>query len=97
MSDLITQITGDLQKKIDGFNPELSISDIGIVLEAGDGIARVEGLANVKAQELVQFSNGVMGTAFNLEKDSVGVIVMGAFDFCTGWQCTDRTCSQCVG
>jgi F-type H+/Na+-transporting ATPase subunit alpha len=80
MSDLITQITGDLQKKIDGFNPELSISDIGIVLEAGDGIARVEGLANVKAQELVQFSNGVMGTAFNLEKDSVGVIVMGAYD-----------------
>ncbi len=80
MSDLITQITGDLQKQIDGFNPELSISDIGIVLEAGDGIARVKGLANVKAQELVQFSNGVMGTAFNLEEDSVGVIVMGAYD-----------------
>jgi len=80
MSDLITQITGDLQKQIEGFNPELSISDIGVVLEAGDGIARVQGLANVKAQELVQFSNGVMGTAFNLEKDSVGVIVMGAYD-----------------
>jgi len=80
MSDLITQITGDLQKQIEGFNPELNISDIGIVLEAGDGIARVQGLANVKAQELVQFSNGVMGTAFNLEKDSVGVIVMGAYD-----------------
>ncbi|MBK8617936.1 MAG: F0F1 ATP synthase subunit alpha [Anaerolineales bacterium] len=60
--------------------PELNISDIGIVLEAGDGIARVSGLANIKAQELVQFSNGVMGTAFNLEKDSVGVIVMGAYD-----------------
>lgn len=80
MSDLITQITGDLQKQIEGFNPELSISDIGVVLEAGDGIARVKGLATVKAQELVQFSNGVMGTAFNLEKDSVGVIVMGAYD-----------------
>jgi len=80
MSDLITQITGDLQKQIEGFNPELNISDIGVVLEAGDGIARVQGLANVKAQELVQFSNGVMGTAFNLEKDSVGVIVMGAYD-----------------
>ena len=80
MSDLITQITGDLQKQIEGFNPELSISDIGVVLEAGDGIARVKGLANVKAQELVQFSNGVMGTAFNLERDSVGVIVMGAYD-----------------
>ena len=80
MSDLIKQITGDFQKQIEGFNPELSISDIGVVLEAGDGIARVQGLANVKAQELVQFSNGVMGTAFNLEKDSVGVIVMGAYD-----------------
>jgi F-type H+-transporting ATPase subunit alpha len=80
MSDLIKQITGDLKKQIEGFNPELNISDIGVVLEAGDGIARVHGLANVKAQELVQFSNGVMGTAFNLEKDSVGVIVMGAYD-----------------
>ena len=79
MSDLIKQITGDLQKQIEGFNPELNISDIGIVLEAGDGIARVHGLANVRSQELVQFSNGVMGTAFNLEKDSVGVIVMGQY------------------
>ena len=80
MTDLITQITDDLQKQIEGFTPELNVIDIGIVLEAGDGIARVQGLANVKAQELVQFSNGVMGTAFNLEKDSVGVIVMGAYD-----------------
>jgi F-type H+-transporting ATPase subunit alpha len=80
MSDLIKQITSDLQKQIEGFNPELNVTDIGVVLEAGDGIARVKGLANVKAQELVQFSNGVMGTAFNLEKDSVGVIVMGAYD-----------------
>lgn len=80
MSDLIKQITGDLQKQIEGFKPELNVSDIGVVVEAGDGIARVEGLANIRAQELVRFSNGVMGTAFNLEKDSVGVIVMGAYD-----------------
>ncbi len=79
MTDLIKQITGDLQKQIEGFTPEIGISDIGIVLEAGDGIARVHGLANVQSQELVQFSNGVMGTAFNLEKDSVGVIVMGDY------------------
>jgi F-type H+-transporting ATPase subunit alpha len=79
MTDLIQQITSDLQKQIEGFTPEIGISDIGIVLEAGDGIARVQGLANVQAQELVQFSNGVMGTAFNLEKDSVGVIVMGDY------------------
>jgi F-type H+/Na+-transporting ATPase subunit alpha len=80
MADLIKQITEDLQKQIAGFTPEFNISDIGVVLEAGDGIARVEGLANIRAQELVQFANGVMGTAFNLEKDSVGVIVMGAYD-----------------
>jgi F-type H+/Na+-transporting ATPase subunit alpha len=80
MTDLIKQIAGDLQKQIDSFEPELGISDVGTVVEAGDGIARVKGLANVSAQELVQFSNGVMGTAFNLEKDSVGVIVMGEYE-----------------
>ena len=79
MSDLIKQITSDFQKQIDDFEPEVGISDIGTVLEAGDGIARVAGLANVRSQELVQFANGVMGTAFNLEKDSVGVIVMGDY------------------
>jgi F-type H+-transporting ATPase subunit alpha len=79
MTDLIKQITGDLQRQIEDFEPELNISDIGTVVEAGDGIARVHGLANVKAQELVQFANGVMGTAFNLEKDSVGVIIMGDY------------------
>ncbi|MDL1911298.1 F0F1 ATP synthase subunit alpha [Chloroflexi bacterium CFX6] len=79
MTDLIQQITSDLQKQIEGFEPELSVSDIGTVVEAGDGIARVKGLANVQAQELVQFANGVMGTAFNLEKESVGVIVMGDY------------------
>jgi F-type H+-transporting ATPase subunit alpha len=79
MSDLINQITSDLQKQIDAFEPEVGISDVGTVVEAGDGIARVQGLANVQSQELVQFSNGVMGTAFNLEKDSVGVIVMGDY------------------
>ncbi|GAB4504075.1 MAG: F0F1 ATP synthase subunit alpha [Anaerolineales bacterium] len=79
MSDLISQITSDFRKQIEAFEPEVSISDIGTVIEAGDGIARVAGLANVRAQELVQFSNGVMGTAFNLEKDSVGVIVMGEY------------------
>ncbi len=80
MTDLIKQITGDLQQQIDSFQPEIAVSDIGTVMEAGDGIARVHGLANVRAQELVQFSNGVMGTAFNLEKDSVGVIVMGDYN-----------------
>lgn len=79
MTDLIKQITSDLQKQIDAFEPEIGISDVGTVSEAGDGIARVFGLANVKSQELVQFANGVIGIAFNLEKDSVGVIIMGDY------------------
>ncbi len=80
MTDLIKQITGDLHQQIERFTPEIAVTDIGTVMEAGDGIARVRGLANVRAQELVQFANGVMGTAFNLEKDSVGVIVMGDYN-----------------
>jgi len=79
MSDLIKQITSDFQQQINAFQPEASISDIGTVLEAGDGIARVQGLANVRSQELVQFQNGVIGIAFNLEEKSVGVIIMGDY------------------
>lgn len=79
MTDLIKQITSDFQKQIEAFQPQISVSDIGRVIEAGDGIARVEGLANIRAQELVRFENGVMGTAFNLEEDSVGVIIMGDY------------------
>jgi len=79
MSDLIKQIASELKNQIDSFEHEVSISDVGTVTEAGDGIARVSGLENVKAQELVQFQNGVMGIAFNLESDSVGVIIMGDY------------------
>ena len=79
MTDLIKQITSDLQQQIEAFEPKIGVADIGTVIEAGDGIARVGGLANVKAQELVQFENGVIGIAFNLEKDSVGVIIMGDY------------------
>jgi F-type H+-transporting ATPase subunit alpha len=79
MTDLISQISRDLKNQISEFEPKINVSDIGKVLEAGDGIARLRGLANVKAQELVQFENGVIGIAFNLEKDTVGVIVMGDY------------------
>ncbi len=79
MTDLIKQITADIQKQIETYQPELGLSDVGNVIEAGDGIARVRGLVDVKSQELVQFANGVMGIAFNLEKDNVGVIIMGEY------------------
>ncbi len=54
--------------------------EVGYVQEVGDGIARVSGLANVRYNELVEFQNGMAGIAFNLEKDNVGVIIMGAYD-----------------
>ena len=79
MSDLIKQITADLQTRIDAYRPAVEVRDIGQVLECGDGIARVSGLANIRSQELVQFANGVIGIAFNLEKDSVGIIVLGEY------------------
>jgi F-type H+-transporting ATPase subunit alpha len=79
MSDLISQITADLKNQIESFKPEVEIRDVGAVTEAGDGIARVRGLADVRAQELVQFSNGVKGIAFNLEQSNVGVIIMGEY------------------
>jgi F-type H+-transporting ATPase subunit alpha len=79
MSDLISKITTDLQKQIEAYQPEFSVRDVGTVMEAGDGIARATGLAKVRSQELVRFSNGVMGTAFNLEHASVGIIIMGDY------------------
>ena len=80
MSDLISQITADLKRQIESYEPELEMRDVGNVLEAGDGIARVSGLSDVRAQELVLFANGELGIAFNLEKDSVGVIILGEYD-----------------
>ena len=79
MTDLIKQITADLQKQIDAFQPTTELTDVGVVIEAGDGIARVRGLDSIRSQELVQFANGIMGIAFNLEQDNVGVIIMGEY------------------
>ncbi len=79
MSDLISQITADLRSQIDSYKPSMEVRDVGTVLEAGDGIARVSGLADVRAQELVEFANGVLGIAFNLEQSNVGVIIMGEY------------------
>ena len=79
MTDLINQVTAELQQKIEAFQPSMEIKEVGTVLECGDGIAKVAGLTRVKSQELVEFSNGVQGIAFNLEKDSVGIIILGDY------------------
>jgi len=100
MPDIVSSITKDLTDKIKSFQPQVEIRDVGIVIEAGDGIARADGLSTVKSQELVQFSNGVMGIAFNLEKDSVGIIILGDYSTITeGMQvrATGRIASVPVG
>jgi F-type H+-transporting ATPase subunit alpha len=79
MTEYVDNLISDLQKQVDEFSPKVERKDVGTTVEAGDGIARVSGLADVSAQELVQFENGVMGIAFNLEVDSVGVIIMGEY------------------
>jgi F-type H+-transporting ATPase subunit alpha len=79
MTDLVRELTSSLQKQIDSYEPKVETRDVGTVTEAGDGIARAEGLGGVQAQELVQFANGIMGIAFNLEQQSVGIIIMGDY------------------
>ena len=79
MTDFIDSLSSDLRRQIEAFTPELELKDVGSVLEAGDGIALVSGLAGVGAQELVRFENGVLGIAFNLEAEKIGVIIMGEY------------------
>jgi F-type H+/Na+-transporting ATPase subunit alpha len=67
-------------KQIQDYKPALEAVEVGYVQEVGDGIARVAGLNNVRYNELVRFENGTIGIAFNLEKDNVGVTIMGAYE-----------------
>ena len=75
-----TEISDILKQQIAGFDQQMSITNVGRVVEVGDGIAQVYGLSNVMASELVEFTKtGVLGMAFNLEEDSVGIIIMGEY------------------
>src|SRR5579859_779596 len=79
MSDFVRDLTASLQQQIQAYEPKIETRDVGTVVEAGDGIARAHGLGEVQAQELVQFENGIMGIAFNLEQQYVGIIIMGDY------------------
>jgi F-type H+/Na+-transporting ATPase subunit alpha len=73
----VAEITSVLKKEIAGFQNRLQMSEVGTVIEVGDGIARVYGLSSAMAGELLEFPNGVMGQVFNLEEDSIGAVVFG--------------------
>ncbi|GAA0468643.1 F0F1 ATP synthase subunit alpha [Alkalibacillus silvisoli] len=79
MSIKAEEISALIKQQIESYDSNIEVNDVGTVIEIGDGIARVHGLDNVMSGELVEFSNGVMGMAQNLEENNVGVVILGPF------------------
>src|SRR3954447_14626126 len=73
------EIASVIQTEIEKYETAIDVREVGTVLEVGDGIARVYGLSNIMAGEMVEFPSGVRGLAFNLEENSVGVIILGDY------------------
>ncbi len=73
------EIASVLQAEIEHYDSDIDVREVGTVLEVGDGIARVHGLSGVMANEMVEFPNGTRGLAFNLEENSVGLIILGDY------------------
>ncbi|ASK62087.1 F0F1 ATP synthase subunit alpha [Virgibacillus phasianinus] len=79
MSIKAEEISSLIKQQIENFDSDIEVSDVGTVIEIGDGIARAHGLDDVMAGELVEFSNGVMGLAQNLEESNVGIVILGPY------------------
>src|SRR5256714_3690954 len=75
----VAEITSVLKREIAGFEQRLAVSEVGTVIEVGDGIARIYGLQNAMAGELLEFEGGIMGQVFNLEEDSIGAVIFGDY------------------
>lgn len=80
MTQATDAMFSSLLEQIQEFEPSFEAVEVGQVEEVGDGIARVTGLENIQFGEMVRFSNGAAGIAFNLESDKVGIIIMGEYD-----------------
>ncbi|WP_411954072.1 F0F1 ATP synthase subunit alpha [Alkalibacillus sp. S2W] len=79
MSIKAEEISALIKQQIENYDSDIEVNDVGTVIEIGDGIARAHGLDNVMSGELVEFSNGVMGMAQNLEENNVGIVILGPF------------------
>ncbi|MYL49494.1 F0F1 ATP synthase subunit alpha [Halobacillus litoralis] len=79
MSIKAEEISALIKQQIENYESDIEVNDVGTVIEVGDGIARAHGLDNVMAGELVEFSNGVMGLAQNLEESNVGLVILGPY------------------
>ncbi|HLS20058.1 MAG TPA: F0F1 ATP synthase subunit alpha [Bacillota bacterium] len=91
MSIKAEEISALIKQQIETFDSDIEVSDIGTVIEVGDGIARAHGLDDVMAGELVEFSNGVMGMAQNLEESNVGIVILGPYQDITEGDEVKRT------
>jgi F-type H+-transporting ATPase subunit alpha len=74
------EISRIIRSQIEGFDAQVDVAEVGTVISVGDGIARAHGLEKVMAGELLEMTKGVMGLAFNLEEDNVGIIILGSSD-----------------
>jgi F-type H+-transporting ATPase subunit alpha len=73
------EISTLIKKQIEQYQSDIQVVDVGTVIQVGDGIARAHGLENVMSGELLEFANGVMGMALNLEEDNVGIVILGPY------------------
>ncbi|MEX6258846.1 F0F1 ATP synthase subunit alpha [Staphylococcus ureilyticus] len=73
------EISALLRSQIENYESEMAVTDVGTVLQIGDGIALIHGLNDVMAGELIEFNNGVLGLAQNLEESNVGVVILGPY------------------
>ena len=73
-------ITAAIKKNLEGFAPDVELTQVGRVIEVGDGIARVAGLPDAAVNELLEFESGLFGLALNLDEDSIGAVVLGEVD-----------------
>ena len=71
------EISRIIRSQIEGFDAQVDVAEVGTVISVGDGIARAYGLEKAMAGELLELPHGVMGLAFNLEEDNVGIILLG--------------------
>ena len=72
------EVSSVIKKELEKFDTKLEMESVGTVLNIGDGIARIWGLADVQMSELIQFPNDVMGMVLNLEEDNVGAAIFGS-------------------
>src|SRR6476661_9136473 len=73
------EITSIIKSAIDDFDSGVETRSVGTVVEVGDGIAQIYGLSGALASELLEFPNGIMGMAFNLEEETVGALILGDY------------------